>query len=562
MNIFDRVIAAVSPERGLRRARARAAIRVYEGAMSDRRSTNWKPKLGSSANSDIGWSLGPLRDRARHLVQNTTHAPRAIDIIVNNAVGTGIMPVPRTGSDGLDNRVTKLWEEWQKSADAEGMLTFNAMQQLALRSIIQSGEVLCRFVETGPNSSGRVPLKLQLLESDLIDHGRDGLFVEGEGLTRETKRSRLGVGLGDFDVRTGVWLHPSHPGDNQTPESLKKLQSTFFKRDQVLHVFRPLRPGQVRGVTWFAPMLAMARDFNDFLDASLVKARVEACFSGFIENEEQLGPVLDTAFGGAPQQDGAVVSNLEPGTITQLRPGQTIKFATPSGAGQFDPVMKMCLYAMSSAIGVTYDQLTSDLTGANYSSLRAGKLEFYGFIAAIQEGMFIPQFCQVIWERFIERAILAGMLRRRSGGYPCDWVTPTWLAINPAVDNEADAQAVRDGRMSYQEFCAKWGVDWRKQIRDRAEFNKEVDKEGVILDIDSRQRTRAGGAVPMQKEPGAPPNENEDADNAADEDAEDADTGLNGKNLMNGGANGAAAARAYLRNRREADHDGRPFPLH
>src|SRR5207249_7833475 len=48
--------------------------------------------------------------------------------------------------------------------------------------------------------------------------------------------------------------------------------------------------------------------------------------------------------------------------------------------------------------------------------------------------------------------------------YPCDWVTPTWLAINPAVDNEADAQAVRDGRMSYQEFCAKWGVDWRKQI--------------------------------------------------------------------------------------------------
>lgn len=556
MNILDRVIASFSPERGLRRARARAAIRVYEGALSDRRSTNWKPKLGSSANADLGLSIGPLRDRARHLVQNTTHAPRAIDVIVNNAVGTGIMPVPRTGSDGLDNKVTQLWQDWQASADAEGMLTFNSMQQLALRSIIQSGEVLCRFVETGANSSGRVPLRLQLLEADLIDHARDGIFAQGEGLTRETKRSRLGVGLGEFDVRTGLWLHPSHPGDNQTPESLKKLQSTFFSREQVLHVYRPLRPGQVRGVTWFAPMLAMARDFNDFMDASLVKARVEACFSAFLENEEQLGPVLDTAF-GIPTNDGAVVSNLEPGTITQLRPGQSIKFATPSGSGQFDPIMKMCLYGMSSAIGVTYDQLTSDLTGANYSSLRAGKLEFYGFVAAIQEGMFVPQFCQPVWDRFIDRAILAGLLRRRSNGYPCDWVTPTWLAINPAVDNEADAQAVRDGRMSYQEFCAKWGVDWRKQIRDREEVNKVLDQHGVVLDIDSRQRTRAGSAQPAAKQPGAA-NDNADADNALEgAEDEDADTGLqNGGSLMNGAALHEPRG---LRNNGEADHDGRPF---
>ena len=143
--------------------------------------------------------------------------------------------------------------------------------------------------------------------------------------------------------------------------------------------------------------------------------------------------------------------------------------------------------------------------------------------------------------------------------YPCDWVTPTWLAINPAVDNEADAQAVRDGRMSYQEFCAKWGVDWRKQIRDREEVNKVLDQHGVVLDIDSRQRTRAGSAQPAAKQPGAT-NDNADADNALEEaeNAEDADTGLqNGASLMNGAA--LHEPRGYLRKNGEADHDGRPF---
>src|SRR5262249_36956297 len=154
----------------------------------------------------------------------------------------------------------------------------------------------------------------------------------------------------------------------------------------------------------------------------------------------------------------------------------------------------MCLQTMAVAIGCTYDQLTGDLRQANYSSLRAGKLEFRRQTEQFQFLTIIPQMLHPVWDRFIDRAILAGALRQRTEGNPVTWVTPTWEAIKPKFDNEAEENSVRAGRISPQEFIAQYGNDWRKVVDDWAEFNKYCDDKGVVLDIDSRQRTRTGQA--------------------------------------------------------------------
>src|SRR5262245_61135875 len=146
MNILDRVVSYLAPQWGMRRARARYVARAESGASYDRRASNWRARP-NSANVEISQALGPLRDRGRDLVRNTPHAARAVDIIVANAVGEGITPVSGTGSDGLDRRVMELWEEWQAEADIEGRLNFYAMQELACRSIVESGEVVWRFVD-------------------------------------------------------------------------------------------------------------------------------------------------------------------------------------------------------------------------------------------------------------------------------------------------------------------------------------------------------------------------------------------------------------------------------
>lgn len=509
MNVLDRAISWFAPSRGLQRARARYAMRIYDGAQPGRRAQAWRTRA-TAANTEIANAIRPLRDRARELVRNTPHASRALDIITSHAVGTGLVPVSHTGSDGTDKRVIDLWNEWQEEADVEGMMSFAGMQGLAVRSMIESGEVVLRFVDTDRDMKSGVPLQLQLLEGDFIDQWREGIYaISGTGLTPDTKRSRLGVGLGDYDRRTGLWLFGYHPGEMTYYNVKQQILSSFVPLDQLCHVYRILRPGQVRGVPWFAPVLTTTRDLADYLDAVTVKARVEACFTAFVLNSDEFDKVLTTDTASSANADFPVTT-LEPGMIQELKAGQDIKFAQPSGTSQIEPMLLFNLMAIAAGVGCTYDQLTGDLRMANYSSLRAGKLDFRKLIEQVQEHCIIPMMCKRVWDRFISRAILANKLQDRSGGYPVSWVTPAWEAINPRFDLDAEMLAVRAGRMSPQNFIGSWGYDWRTVINEWAEFSAYCKERGVVLDLDPSVTSQGGSfqsqpTAPAAGTPGAPP---------------------------------------------------------
>jgi lambda family phage portal protein len=379
VNFLDKAIAFFSPQRGLARARARDVIqRIYEGADSGRRGSSWRSRR-TSANAEIMQALVPMRDRARELVRNTPHAPRLIDVLTASIVGDGIRPVPNTGSDRLNDRVEQLWNDWQCQVDVQGVHSFYSMQVLAIRSMIESGEVVLRFIDRNPKDvDAEIPLQLQILESDFIDSYCDGIYGMESG---ENIRSRLGVGLGDYDRRLGLWLFPVHPGEMVawTALNIASYTSKFIGDDQLIHLFVQQRPGQVRGVTWFAPMLQTARDFADFMDAVTVKARVEACFSAFVTQSSDLENLFEPTTANTPLDDSyatatnpPTITTLEPNTMKLLKPGQDIKFAQPTATSQIEPVLMFDLMAMAASVGATYDQISGDLRHANYSSLRAG----------------------------------------------------------------------------------------------------------------------------------------------------------------------------------------------
>jgi lambda family phage portal protein len=500
MNFIEKAIAVVAPQSALKRAKARHAIRAYEGASVGRRASSWKA-LHTSANAEMQLALRPLRDRARDLARNTPHAPRMLDIITSYTVGEGIVPVPATGSDRLDRQVSGLWEDWVAQSDVTGVLNFYAIQALSVRSMVESGDVVLRFIDRALEDSGiAVPMQVQLLESDYVDQFRDGIYGDyGVDKSVGLIRSRLGVGLGDFDRRVGLWLWPYHPGE-VTTMNMRPLLSTFVPAGDAAHMFKVLRPGQVRGVPWFAPILTTARDTADFVDAVNVKARVEACFSAFITNDDSTAPLLDPSQSGIvntfdPANPTAMVTTLEPGMMKELRTGQDIKFAQPTSNTQIEPMLLYNLQAMAAGVGCTYDQMTGDLRRANYSSLRAGKLDFWRLVGQLQQHTVIPMLCEPTWNKFISRAILAGRLKPRSGGYPCEWVTPAREAVDPQRDLDAEKNEVRSGRTTPQQFVASKGGNWRTNLEDRAAYFKLADELGMTLDIDPR-RTDQSGRLP------------------------------------------------------------------
>lgn len=504
-NVLDRLIGYVSPERGAARARARNAIRIYEGADRGRRGSSWSAR-GTSANTELQSAIGPLRDRSRDLARNNPWAARMLDVMCSHVVGNGIIPVSASGSDKIDNRVNNLWNDWIEECDVTGGLHFYALQDLAVRSMIEGGETVTRFIDRELVKNTAVPLRLQLLESDFIDSSREGQFATARDLDGApgVKRNRLGVGLGEYDAMRGLWLWPYHPGEMNTFTGLDSYTSNFVQRADLAHMFRRERPGQVRGVPWFAPILMTARDLSDMLDAANVKARVEACFAGFITNSDDSAPLMDdNGITSTPQQ---FVTSLEPGMLKELRSGQDIKFAAPTSTSQLDTILINNLQAMAAGVGCTYDQATGDLRQANYSSLRAGKIEFWRLIGRAQQHIIIPQFCKPVWQRFIDRAVLAGRLPSRPGGYPVRWVVPAKEMIDPKKDFDATKNLVRSGAMTPQDFIASFGGDWRKSLTEYKKFFEMANDKGVILDIDvahvdqhGRQPTKAGGDQPLEE---------------------------------------------------------------
>ncbi|MBK3734956.1 phage portal protein [Azospirillum brasilense] len=491
MNILDKAIGFFSPEAGAKRMRARVAMglmrRSYDGATTGRRADGWHT-AGTSANAEIGPAMARLRARSRDLVRNNPYAARVVDIWAANVVGTGIMPQSRTGKPELDKKVDALFQRWSEQCDAEGQLDFSGLQTLILRTMVEGGEALVRHRNRRPEDSLPVPYQVQVLEGDFLDTSRD--------VTQSGRRTVQGVEFDPLDRRTGYWLFNSHPGD---PYSLtaQGLSSAIVPASEVMHVYRKLRTGQVRGVPWFAPVLLKARDLDDFHEAAIVRARMEACIGMVVTQAEDGG---DRPIGVTSETDGGRrVEGMEPGMVPYLKPGESVEFLNPTASPSFDPFTLHTLMAMAVGTGVTYDQMTGDLRQATYSSMRAGKVEFRRLVEQVQWQVLIPMACAPIWRRFIATAILSGQLP--DGDYPAEWSPPAHEPIDPVKDMTADILAVRSGRFTWDQFVARWGYDPKQQLDEIARINGEFDRLGIVLDTDPRKVSKSGGA-----QQGDPPN--------------------------------------------------------
>lgn len=485
MNALDKIIAAVAPRRALERARARNALHVLDGqrAYDGGRISRRLPGNASStsANAELNSvSVARLRDRARDMVRNNPYCARALDIWTSNVIGAGIVPASRTGKKAMDRKVMDLWKRFTDDCDADGQLDFYGLQALAVRSAFEGGDTLARMRVRRESDGFHIPFQIQLMEGDHLDAGKND-NVNGV-------KTILGVQLSPIGQRIGYYIFPEHPGERGA-FNFSSITSSWVDATEVVHLYRKARIGQVRGVSAFAPVMLQARDLADLQEAVVVKARIEACFSGFITSEEADGMAL-----GAQSEDayGNGVQELQPGMLRHLKPGESIEFANPTSSVAFDPVMTQTLMGIAVGLGLTYDQLTGDLRQANYSSLRAGKIEMRRLIEQVQYQMIVPMFCRPIWRKFIEMSITTGLLRGSVNDYPCEWIAPAHEAIDPVKDLNADIMAVRSGRMTMRQFIAAWGNDPDTHLEQIAESNALLDSLGLVLDTDPRRVSSAG----------------------------------------------------------------------
>lgn len=464
MDFLTRALAVLAPRAALRRAQALHALgmlRAYDAAANSRRLKNWRTSTTGPLD-EVGPALAKLRARSRDLVRNNPYAKRAVDITVAHQVGYGIMPRPNTGSEALNRRLKTLFTDWSRQCDAAGQLDFYGLQALAARTRAEAGEVLLRFYRSGP---GAVPLALQVLEPDHLDDAKSDDRLPDGG------RISYGVETDSLGRPRAYWLYPTHPGD-----SLRVVRGTTdsvrVPAGDVIHLFRLDRPGQLRGVPDLAPVTTRLRGLDDYQEAELERARVQACLAAFVTSPA--APAAGPLIGSVPAGETDRRTTMAPGMIESLLPGEDVKFVAPASGDSYGDHTKTVLRAIAVGLGVTYHQLTADLSDANYSSLRAGNIEFRRLTEQMQWLLLIPALCQRVWDEFVRVAILSGELRSRAAGYPVDWVPPSFEAVDPLKDTQAIGEQIALKLTSPQRAIAAQGYDPDEILAEHAAWKDKI----------------------------------------------------------------------------------------
>jgi lambda family phage portal protein len=448
MGILSRLFSRVAP--------APQAVRRFDAAGGGRRASTFGA-FGSTGPETLA-AAAPVRSRARHAYANNGYLRNAVDAWVAEVVGAGIEATSAHPDTALRPLIDAAWKAAAAAMDAEGRTDLHGLTAQMVRSCSVDGEAFALIEESAEG------VKLRQIPAEFVD----------ESDTRELQGGAYvaaGIEFNSAGQRVAYHVRPQRPTD-LFPGS---YQSIRIEAADVLHLMRPLGPGQVRGVSWLAPVLLGAADLDALLDALLVGTKTAAMFAGFVVDPTQLGQAAP--FGEATGDVGDI--SIEPGVVRILPPGTDIKFTAPQQAADGVGFAKLVLGQLAAGLGLPRHLLDGDLTGANYSSLRAGLLPFRAKVEQFQYHVVIPQMLAPLFRRVVTHEWLTNRidLPDLPPAFAAEWLPPRPMQVDPLKDAAAVKAQMEMGLTSRRQAVASLG--WNVAELD-AEISADREREAAL----------------------------------------------------------------------------------
>jgi len=431
----------------------------------------------SNLNSDILGQGRTIRERAAYYSQNNAHGRAAVAALVSNIVGPGIVPSPQHPDPAERARLAELWLRWTDQADFDNGGDFYQLQALAVRQMVETGESFGHLIADGPE----LPLSIRLLHPSQIP-------IEWSVGSVVNPLVRGGVEFDTQGRRLAYWALPFRPDDPLLALTTAAYTPVRLPASEVVHLMDPAEPGQIRGLSWFAPVMVALSELDQMSDAALVGAKVRNLICAAMIDPEGNGGGL-----AGDQTGGTLDVSLEPGAILPFQPGRNIEFFDPKESTAYGPFTKEHLRAIAAGLGLPYELLTGDLSSVNYSSIRAGLVEFRKRLSYWQHSVVVFRFCRPVWDRFIGAAVLAGLIdpahyaRDTVAYHRVEWLPPRQEWIDPLKDAQAEIEAINAGLMSRRQAVAARGGDV-DQLRAEIAAERAADQvAGLTFEAPAKQ---------------------------------------------------------------------------
>ena len=406
--------------------------------------------------------------------------------------------------------VEKRWEAWAENpleCDASGKWTVHQQADAAMDSYYSHGEWLARMRWISrPQSQTRT--KLQLVpahwltqESNSVDLYQ-GIRIDRDGMP-VAYRLRLKEPLLDSGT---IYEIPARDG---------------ARRPVVRHCFEG-RVGQMRGISPFAPVLQVLRQYDQLANATGIAANLQALFAATITSAAATPEVLQ-AFQSSNEQglggdfDGLMdaragwyaETNVDlggMGRMAHLFPGEKLEFMrseTPNA--NFEPFARFLLRETAACGGFTAEDLTGDYTGATYSSIKMSTTTNWP-IQNWRRAHIAAPFYQTAFECWLEEDIesgltlfpggIEGFLALRSAACRSNWRGPPKPVPDEMKFALANQILLGMNATTAEQICADNGMDWEdvfEQLKREKDLRAALGLSDPVL---------GGGSAPKIEDDG------------------------------------------------------------
>lgn len=517
MNILDKLIEAVSPERAVRRAAARHVLPVVNSGYGNYGANTFKKNVrgwlahGGSAKEDIEDNIVTLRERSRDAYMGIPVANALLKTKRTNVIAGGLMPAPkidadflgltREQADQLQRNIVREFSLWADSrdCDADGMENFYRLQNLAYMGYLLNGDALA-LLTVNPREGVPYDLQIRMIEADRVcsPYMVDVLYPQ-EVMGYSVYRIVQGVETDEQGTVQAYWIRSRHPMSSLTdmqPEldtwTRVEARGSRTGRRNALFIMTRERAGQVRGVPTLAPVLESLKQLGRYNEAELTAALVGAMFTMIVEPES---PSDARPFGEMLPEDMLIDSEdktsieLGPGAILSLNPGEKANFAKPEhpNTGYASYVEAQIKQIAAAAGEVPYEVLMKYFQ-SNFSASRGALNEFWR-TCDMERDWLADSFCQPVYEEWFAEAVAKGRIQApgfftnpaiRRAYTECTWCGPARTNLNPVQEVTAAINRVNAGFSTAQEETAQMtGGDYYRNIELRlieAQMKKQVDE--------------------------------------------------------------------------------------
>ena len=417
-----------------------------------------------------------IQVRSTEQAINNPWMANAIATLVSNYVGTGIVIRSKCETEAVRKKIQKWYERWLEECDHDGRHDFYGLQALAVREMVVKGEAFIQLLQQGTT------LKLKAIPADMVDAS---LFQE----LSDKRHIYAGIEFDADGKRLAYHILPRRRGT----ALLQDLGHIRVPAEDMLHLFVPLEPGQVRGLSWLTPALLRSQTLDSYEDAQLKRQQVSALFAGFVRDVNGTSGPFD-----GEKSDGILETGMEPGALHVLDPGQDIQFPNLPDTKDFPAFVQWQLRAIAAGLGITYEQLTGDYSQVTYSSSRAALLEFRRTVESIQHLVIVKQFLQPVYERLIALAAIDGVIdlaaysAEPEAFHTAEYLPPAWPWVDPEKDAKAAILEIENGLTSRTRVAAQKGYSVEEIDEER---KRDEGQERGLTNQSSVGTTPAPGTM-------------------------------------------------------------------